>query len=127
MITIVLNSIINYFIINYLTISKVMEEGNKIFHNSIKPKFLHGIRNKMRTTGYSPKTIEAYTKWIKEFIIFNKKKHPEELGKNDVEDFLTYLAVKRNVSASTQNQALSAILYLYKKLGGNTRFLPTNL
>ncbi|NOX18257.1 MAG: site-specific integrase [Chlorobi bacterium] len=74
------------------------------------------VRNKMRATSYSEKTIEAYVKWIKEFVLFNDKKHPSVLGKEQVENFLAYLAVKRNVSASTQNQALSAILYLYKNI-----------
>jgi integron integrase len=70
----------------------------------------------MHTAGYSSKTIEAYIKWIKEYILFNNKKHPKELGQKNVEDFLTYLAVSRNVSASTQNQALSAILFLYRNI-----------
>ena len=81
-----------------------------------KPKLLTQIQQKMRTASYSPKTIQSYVRWIKEFILFNNKKHPSELGKKEVENFLTYLAVKRNVSASTQNQALSAILYLYKNI-----------
>ncbi len=79
-----------------------------------KPSLLTAIRNKMRTANYSDKTITAYLKWIKEYVLFNDKKHPAELSKENIESFLTYLAVKRNVSASTQNQALSAILYLYK-------------
>ncbi len=70
----------------------------------------------MRATSYSPKTIEAYTHWIKLFILFNNTKHPSELEPHHIEDYLTHLAVKKNVSASTQNQALSAILYLYKNI-----------
>ncbi len=70
----------------------------------------------MQTSGYSFKTIEAYQHWIKDFIIFNKKTHPVNLGKEDVERYLTYLAVSKKVSASTQNQALCAILYLYKNI-----------
>lgn len=93
-----------------------MKANTKKFEKRNKQKFLSEIRNKMRTAGYSSKTIEAYTKWIKEFILFNNKKHPKDLKEKNVEDFLTYLAVKRNVSASTQNQALSAILYLYRKI-----------
>ncbi|MCB9211762.1 MAG: integron integrase [Ignavibacteriales bacterium] len=68
----------------------------------------------MITSSYSTKTIDAYTKWIKEFILFNNKKHPRELNKAHVEKFLTYLAVDRRVSPSTQSQALAALLYLYK-------------
>ena len=81
-----------------------------------KPKLLIQIKDKMRKASYSSKTIEAYTYWIKEFIIFNNKKHPELLGEVEVENYLTHLAVKRNVSASTQNQAFAAILYLYKNI-----------
>lgn len=80
------------------------------------PKLLTQIKNKMRASSYSPKTIEAYTHWIKDFILFNNKKHPEKLSKENIEQYLTHLAVKRNVAASTQNQALSAILYLYKNI-----------
>ena len=81
-----------------------------------KPKLLTEVRNKMRTLGYSTKTIDAYINWIKKFILFNGTKHPKELEKKNIENFLTYLAVNRNVSASTQNQALSAILFLYKNV-----------
>jgi integron integrase len=70
----------------------------------------------MHTLGYSPKTIKAYQGWVKDFILYNDKKHPRELVKKNLEDYLSYLAVKRNVSASTQNQALSALLYLYKNI-----------
>ncbi len=74
----------------------------------------------MQTSGYSSKTIEAYVKWIKEYLIFNGKKPPLELEKINVEKFLTYLAVERNVASSTQSQALAALLYLYKNyLGTN--------
>lgn len=79
-------------------------------------KFLVVVREKMRAANYSSKTINSYLNWIKQFIIFNDKKYPSELSKENIESFLTYLAVKRNVSASTQNQALSAILYLYKNV-----------
>ncbi len=70
----------------------------------------------MRTSSYSSKTIEAYTHWIKDFIIFNNSQHPSTLDQQNIEKYLTHLAVKRNVAASTQNQALSAILYLYTNI-----------
>jgi len=70
----------------------------------------------MRTLHYSRRTEESYINWIKRFIIFHNKTHPEELGKNEISAFLNYLAVKRNVSASTQNQALQGILFLYKQI-----------
>lgn len=85
-------------------------------NNSSKPKLLTDISSKMRASSYSQKTIEAYVYWIKDFIHFNGKKHPKELSKENIESYLTHLAVKRNVSASTQNQALSSILYLYKNI-----------
>ncbi|NOX17913.1 MAG: site-specific integrase [Chlorobi bacterium] len=75
-----------------------------------KPKLLTEIRQKIRAAGYSRKTIEAYVKWIKEYIIYTDVRPPEELGKENTENFLTHLAVRRNVSASTQNQTLSAIV-----------------
>jgi len=81
-----------------------------------KPKLLEKVRFILRANRYSKKTEEAYLKWIKEYVIFNGKKHPKELDKKDLERFLTSLAVNRQVSASTQNQALNAILYLYKKV-----------
>jgi len=68
----------------------------------------------LRTRHYSRKTEESYTSWIKQFIIFNNKTHPEKLGAEEISNFLSYLANERKVSASTQGQALSAVLYLYK-------------
>jgi integron integrase len=78
----------------------------------------------MKASGYSAKTIEAYKKWIKEYIVFFDRKHPRELGKRHLEKYLTYLAVERNVSQSTQGQALAGLLYLYKNiLGENVGWL----
>jgi len=62
------------------------------------------------------KTEKSYVQWIKRFILFHKKRHPIEMGKVEVEEFLTWLAVKRQVAPSTQNQALQAILFLYRKV-----------
>jgi len=90
-------------------------ERNKNIENG-KPKLLIEIRNKMRASSYSIKTIDAYLYWIKDYIRFNDTKHPKDLEKENIENYLTFLAVKKNVSASTQNQALSAILYLYKNI-----------
>ncbi len=81
-----------------------------------KPKLLEQVKLTLRKERYSKKTEEAYSKWIKEFFIYNNKKTPDEITKNNVEQFLTYLAVERQVSASTQNQALCALLFLYKKV-----------
>ena len=76
--------------------------------------FLEKIRNIMRTKHYSIQTEKTYLLWIKRFIIFNHKRHPEALGEQEVTDFLTYLAVKRHVTSSTQNLALCAIVFMYK-------------
>ncbi len=65
---------------------------------------------------YSIRTEQAYTDWIKRFILFHHKKHPREMGGAEVEQFLTHLAVEGRVAASTQNQALSALLFLYKEV-----------
>ncbi len=81
-----------------------------------KPKLLDKVKFTLRANRYSKKTEEAYVKWIKEFIYYNGKQHPKDLGKREIEKYLNYLAVDRNVAASTQNQAFSAILYLYKKV-----------
>ena len=72
-------------------------------HYKTKPKLLEQVRLHLRRNRYSKKTEEAYVKWIKEFIIFNDKKHPSELNKTHIEKYLTHLAVDRNVSPSTQN------------------------
>ncbi|MCP5062011.1 MAG: integron integrase, partial [Ignavibacteriae bacterium] len=61
------------------------------------------MRHNLRTKRYSKKTEEAYIKWAKEYVLFNDKKHPKDLGKEDLERFLSHLAIGRNVAASTQN------------------------
>ena len=81
-----------------------------------KPKLLERVRQAIRVRHYSRRTEEAYIAWIKRFIFFHGKRHPAEMGKAEVNPFLTHLAVKENVSASTQNQALSARLFLYQKV-----------
>jgi integron integrase len=78
------------------------------------PKLLDQVRDKIRTMHYSIRTETAYTDWIKRFILFHDKRHPSKMGGVEVEAFLSHLAVKGKVSASTQNQAKSAILFLYR-------------
>lgn len=78
------------------------------------PKLLEQARNKMRTRHYSYRTEQTYLHWIREFILFHHKQHPSVLGAPDVSSFLTHLAIARKVSASTQNQALAAVLFLYR-------------
>ena len=79
-----------------------------------RPKLLDRVRQAIRTRHYSPRTEEAYAHWIRRYIVFHEKKHPSTLGAPDISRFLTWLAVERHVSASTQNQALSALLFFYK-------------
>lgn len=81
-----------------------------------KPKLLDQVRITLRANHYSRKTEEAYLSWIKRFILFNNKRHPSEMGETEIKQFLNYLAVEKHVSASTQNQALQGILYLYKNV-----------
>ncbi len=78
------------------------------------PKLLEQVRNVIRLRHYSLRTEQSYVNWIKRYIIFSHKRHPAELGAAEVTAFLSYLAVSRKVSASTQNQALAAILFLYR-------------
>jgi len=77
-------------------------------------RLLDQVRNKIRVRQYSIRTEHTYIGWIRRFIIYNDKRHPSELDKRPVENFLTHLAVERNVAPATQNQALNAILFLYK-------------
>ena len=79
-----------------------------------KPKLLDRVRQALRARHYSYRTEQAYTQWIRRFILFHGKRHPAEMGAPEIEAFLSYLAAEENVSASTQNQALSALLFLYR-------------
>jgi integron integrase len=78
------------------------------------PKLLDQVRDRLRLKHYSIRTEQAYVDWIKRFIRFHDKRHPREMGGAEVEAYLTHLAVKNRVSASTQNQAKSALLFLYR-------------
>ncbi len=81
-----------------------------------KPRLIDQTRNVLRLFHYSIRTEETYIQWIKRFIYFHNKRHPKDMGEKEVRSFLTYLAVSKHVSASTQNQALSAILFLYRRV-----------
>ncbi len=88
------------------------------------PKLLDQVRTVIRTRHYSLRTEQTYINWIKQYIFFNQKRHPSELGAAEVSAFLSHLAVTRGVAASTQNQALAAILFLYRHvLGQNLPWL----
>ncbi|MCI0421527.1 MAG: phage integrase N-terminal SAM-like domain-containing protein [Acidobacteria bacterium] len=80
------------------------------------PKLLDRVRAAIRARHYSIRTDEAYVGWIRRFILFHNKRHPAEMGQSEISQFLTHLAVREDVAASTQNQALSAILFLYQEV-----------
>jgi integron integrase len=82
------------------------------------PKLLDQMRESMRARHYRPRTEETYCQWVRRYILFHQKQHPKDMGEPEINTFLTYLAVNEKVSASTQNQALSAILYLYRQVIG---------
>ncbi len=80
------------------------------------PKLLDQVRDRLRVKHYSIRTETQYLQWIKRFILFHGKRHPTEMSATEVEAFLTHLAVAGQVSVSTQNQALSALLFMYKEV-----------
>jgi integron integrase len=81
-----------------------------------KPKLLDLVRETIRRKHYSLRTEGAYVDWIKRYIFFHQKRHPAEMGATEIEQFLNYLAVQKEVAASTQNQALSALVFLYREV-----------
>lgn len=81
-----------------------------------KPPLLEQLRAAIRVRQYSIQTERVYVMWVRRFILFHGKKHPAEMGKREVEAFLSHLAMNRKVSPSTQNQALQSILFLYLKV-----------
>jgi integrase len=83
-----------------------------------KPKLLDQVRQTIRRKHYSIRTEEAYVDWIKRYIFFHKKRHPAEMSEREIEQFLNHLAVQKQVAASTQNQALSALIFLYREVLG---------
>lgn len=80
------------------------------------PRLLDRVRAALRRKHYSLRTEEAYVAWMRRYIHFHNKRHPQEMGVVEVEAFLTHLAVEQHVAASTQNQALSALLFLYTEV-----------
>jgi len=82
--------------------------------NSPKPKLLDQLHEAIRVRHLSPRTEEAYRHWIRRYLFFHHLRHPQEMGEVEINAFLTHLAVQERVTASTQNQALSAVLFLYR-------------
>ena len=98
------------------------EESNQSFtklgtaeHHS-KPRLIDQVREVIRCKHYSIRTEQAYIDWIRRYIFFHDKQHPEHLTERHINAFLTHLAVKRKVAASTQNQALCALVFLYREV-----------
>lgn len=83
---------------------------------STSPRLLDVVRERLRVKHYSLRTEQSYLGWIRRFIRFHGRRHPRDMGVREVEAFLTHLAVEGQVSASTQNQALAALLFLYKEV-----------
>ena len=83
-----------------------------------KPKLLDRLRTAIRLRHYSPRTEEAYAGWVRRYVVFHQKRHPAELSEADVRQFLIHLAERLKVSASTQNQALNALVFLYREVLG---------
>jgi integron integrase len=80
------------------------------------PRLLDQVRARAQARHYSRRTENTYVAWIRRFILFHNKQHPKDLGASEISAFLTYLATKRKVAASTQNQALGALLFLYREV-----------
>jgi integron integrase len=98
------------------TMSPVVRDPEERYRPAAKPRLLDQVRDAIRARHYSYRTEQAYVGWIRRYILFHRKRHPVEMGKVDIERFLTALAVDRHVAASTQNQALAALLFLYKEV-----------
>ncbi len=81
-----------------------------------KTRLLDQVRDRLRLKNYAYRTEKSYLHWIKQYILFHNKRHPNEMGGSEIEQFLTHLATKKKVAASTQNQALSALLFLYREV-----------
>ncbi|RJP73026.1 MAG: integron integrase [Ignavibacteriales bacterium] len=90
--------------------------AGSVIINKRQPKLLDLVRNTLRSNHYSIKTEESYIAWIKRFILFNNKNHPDNLGSEAIRNYLNFLAIEKHVSSSTLNQALQGILYLYKNV-----------
>jgi hypothetical protein len=89
-----------------------------------RPRLLDRVRDAVRARHYSIRTEEAYIGWIRRYIRFHSKRHPDEMGEPEINAFLTYLAVAQRVGAATQNQALAALLFLYRRVLGKEMAAP---
>lgn len=94
------------------------EPGRRSVHPPEKPRLLDRVREAIRMRHYSPRTEQAYLHWIRRYIFFHKLRHPAEMAAPELNAFLSHLALKESVSASTQTQALSALIFLYRHVLG---------
>lgn len=83
--------------------------------NQKPKKLLDQVRDRIRVKQYSHRTEQTYVHWIRKYILYHNKRHPKDMGISEIEEFFSYLAENQKVSSSTQNQALSAILFLYRE------------
>lgn len=93
-------------------------------HTFEKPRLFDEVRNVARMRHLSLRTEQAYTNWIRRYILFHRKRHPREMQETEIREFISHLAVNKGISASTQTVALSALLFLYRdvlKLGTSLR------
>src|SRR3972149_9749665 len=111
-----LSRVDNHFIPHPMTQDTVFQQHCLL--RSQPPRLLDQVRAAIRRLNYSRRTEEAYVHWIKRYIYFHGKRHPDELGEGEATAFLSYLASERRVAAATQGQALAALLFLYKQVLG---------
>jgi site-specific recombinase XerD len=90
-------------------------------------KLLDQMRAAIRLKHYSYRTEESYVDWDRRFILFHNKRHPKDMSAEEIQAFITYLAIQRQLSASTQNQALSAIIFLYRHVLQMDIALPSDI
>jgi integron integrase len=95
---------------------RVQEDAPPFTSPAAPRKLLDRVRWHLRVRRYSIRTEQAYVDWIRRFILFHNKRHPDQMGEDEISAFLSHLAINRNVSASTQNQAFSAVLFLYQQV-----------
>jgi len=115
---IILSNKFSHFFITQSIRSFKMKPNFSGIRDQQKPKLLDQVRSAIRARHCSIRTEEAYVQWIRRFILFHNKRHPREMGTPEINAFLSHLAVVNRVAASSRNQALSAILFLYKEVLG---------
>lgn len=97
-----------------LAVSTGQSESSTLAASPKQPKLLNQLRHELRLRHYAYKTEKSYVHWVRAYVLFHNKRHPRDMGAEEVKRFLTHLAVDRHVSASTQNQALCSIVFLYR-------------